>query len=130
MGKYLKQTPNFSTQLSVKTGHSTTLKNLNLGWYICQKDLKWTLGTGMNICLWHDRWMPNNKTLRETIQGPLQKYEETQTVNSILDKKGLWLQDKISTRLSDNLKQSIARICISFTKRADKEVWYHNLSEY
>lgn len=86
--KYLKQSINRSNPLRTRLEYGKIWKDIAIGWDIYRKHLKWTLSSGKNISLWYNRWMPNNKTLRETIHDPLQESDEGQMVEHILDNTG------------------------------------------
>ncbi|KAH0688630.1 hypothetical protein KY289_015988 [Solanum tuberosum] len=55
--------------------------------------MEWVLGDGLSTSFWYDRWLPNNKTMRQLIQGPLQNKEEDLTVGIVMPQykeKGEW----------------------------------------
>lgn len=89
-GKYLKHPENHSNPLRTRPEHGKIWKSIALGWKIYEQQLKWSLGSRENISIQYDRWISNNKTLRETIHSLLQKPDEDHMVQHILDDIGQW----------------------------------------
>lgn len=65
----------------------------------------------------------NNKTLRETIHGPLRDSEENLTVSQVVDEVGQWKWDNFSTQIPEYLKQLIGSMYLPFSKLNDKVSW-------
>lgn len=43
-----------------------------------------SLGTGQSVSFWYHKWLPNGKTIREQIQGPLKEKEHTLKTSDVL----------------------------------------------
>ncbi|KAK4717637.1 hypothetical protein R3W88_015975 [Solanum pinnatisectum] len=71
LNKYTKNGKLESNHRVAKTHSSRQWKSLIIGWNVCQEDIEWVLGDGLDTFFWHDRYLPNNKTMREILHGPL-----------------------------------------------------------
>lgn len=106
--------------LIIRANYSKIWKNLNLGWDICRKGFKWSIGNRKDIKVWHDRWMLNNKSLREIICEPLNRTDKNQKIHEILNHSSIWQWKRIWAPLPPDLKQSIGILYTPFSQIKDK----------
>lgn len=74
---------------------------------VCNKGSKWTLGSNSSLCFWYDKWIGAG-TMRELLEDPLNRGEESLTINNMTVDRG-W---NLGT-LSFNFPTSILRNILS-----------------
>ncbi|XP_016743109.2 uncharacterized protein [Gossypium hirsutum] len=83
--------------------------------------LGWRVGTGENISIWQDRWVPQlvgNKINTQPIHGSVQ------TVSQQIDQENrIWKEELISSLFSDEEVEAIKCIPLSKTRCDDCQVW-------
>jgi len=92
------------------------------GWNICRKGMGWVLGDGKSTSFWYDVWLPNGKTIREQIQGPLRKKENNIRVGEVILKNNILNLNEITFELSKDILLQINCTYTSHNK-TDKAVW-------
>lgn len=61
--------------------HSRAWTAVLKGKEVCNKGSKWTLGSNSSLCFWYDKWM-GARTMRELLEDPLNRGEESLTINN------------------------------------------------
>ncbi|KAK4716292.1 hypothetical protein R3W88_014630 [Solanum pinnatisectum] len=74
-----------------------------IGWDICKRGIEIVLGNGKTTSFWFEKWLPNGKSMREQIQGPLREEECKLRVGDIIHKLGGSTQTPISFELPQKI---------------------------
>lgn len=117
----------FPTDFLAKPTHSRIWKNLAMGWDICKEGLKWSIGDGSNVSLFYDKWLPNNRTIRDMVVGPLTIHGTKTKVKDILTITGTWDFKDLAFELPATIKNLVESVHVPTSPDAkDKASWSPN----
>ncbi|XP_056685700.1 uncharacterized protein [Spinacia oleracea] len=102
-----KYVSNRAFPASFKTG-SHIWQNVGKGWNLYNQLTGWCIGNGEQINLWNDNWTRKG-SLRSIIAGPLNRGEEDQTLDSIIQ-NGQWKLNELAALLPTDLANWIQAI--------------------
>ena len=99
------------------------------GWNTVKDGLKWSIGDGRKTSVWNDRWLPNNLTLREMINGPLTYTDDNIRVSDLLTNSKQWNYNRLSVVLPEDIKNLFECVYIPYSSNThDKASWSLNFT--
>ena len=78
--KYFPQATLFTSPRTPRRSHIWTA--ISIGANLICEGMRWYIGDGQTIRIWHDPWLPNG-TLRSYLEGPLLPQEDDKRVREL-----------------------------------------------
>ncbi|KAG6667141.1 hypothetical protein CIPAW_01G080900 [Carya illinoinensis] len=84
--------------------------------------LVWRVGTGQNIKVWGDRWIPT--LVSYCIQSPVAILNSDARVNELIDgSRGIWKEKLVKEVLNEGEAMIVSNLPISKSGLPDKQIW-------
>ncbi|XP_042988726.1 uncharacterized protein LOC122316260 [Carya illinoinensis] len=110
--------------LQATVGHRPSLiwKSLWSSLGLLKQGLVWRVGTGQNIKVWGDRWIPT--LVSHCIQSPVTVLNSDARVNELIDgSRGIWKEELVKEVLNEGKAMTVCNLPISKSGLPDKQIW-------
>lgn len=97
-------------------------------WYsrfILEKGSRWRIGNGINVSVWHDRWITTSTTFKPYSPCPDEQLKDLK-VSDLMVQQGQWNVGLIRSIFFKEEAKSIINIPLSQRNLEDKIVWHYN----
>ncbi|KAM1198310.1 hypothetical protein EV1_009824 [Malus domestica] len=109
----------------VNTNSSSVWKSMAVAQPVLQKGLRWQVGDGRKIKIWHDQWLPRDSYFK-VLSSPPSSWDKEATVNSVmLDALRQWNKWMLDSLFSQEEVSLITGPPLSLRPVEDHVIWHH-----
>ncbi|XP_070665238.1 uncharacterized protein [Malus domestica] len=109
----------------VNTNSSSVWKSMAVAQPVLQKGLRWQVGDGRKIKIWHDQWLPRDSYFK-VLSSPPSSWDKEATVNSLmLDALRQWNKWMLDSLFSQEEVSLIMGPPLSLRPVEDHVIWHH-----
>ncbi|KAM5560293.1 hypothetical protein ABKV19_021457 [Rosa sericea] len=109
----------------MKKGSSYTWRSIMAGREVLRQGVRYQVGDGSTIFLWHDPWMPMPSSFRPF--SPIMEGTENWVVADVIDADDKeWVVDVLSELFTEMEVTKIAAIPLSIRPAEDRMVWHYD----
>ncbi|XP_062017671.1 uncharacterized protein LOC133734024 [Rosa rugosa] len=112
-------------EAELEAGSSYTWRSIMAGRQVLEQGLRFQVGTGQRISVWHDRWVPRPRTFRP-YSPPMEGLEELCVADLIDQEDKVWLVDLLNELFIPGEVELIASIPLSTRLVEDRLVWHYD----
>ncbi|KAL6131080.1 hypothetical protein ACLB2K_069458 [Fragaria x ananassa] len=110
-------------RVEVENGDSYAWRSILKGRDLLRKGIRFQVGSGQNISVWHDHWLPRPCTFKP-YSGMMEGLEDLKVADLIDPDSREWMMDWLKELFMKDDVEMIRRIPLSFRLPEDKLVWH------
>lgn len=96
---------------------------------VLMRGLRWRVGDGRTIRVWHDRWLSSNPDMKPSTVGVV--VNDMATVSDFMDNGTMtWRRDLLNNVFNEDDVNAILAIPISRLRVPDKLIWHYEKSGF
>ncbi|KAJ1417011.1 Ribonuclease H-like superfamily [Sesbania bispinosa] len=98
---------NYIPRIASRANASNAWRRIVATWDIFSQGMRWNIGNGESVSVWHDRWLHSNVVIGDTIVGDIPSHVCSLSVSNLVATGGMWDLSAIDHIIPTNIKAEI-----------------------